>query len=311
MVQGELELAEKELFLDARGWNLLDFPHGLTRDEISVDEGARTFEFDIRGKKVVYSLVDKEKQLDLSNVTTDWTETHLVRWLDKIVRQPDVRQEVLLEFLRRTVADLLERCRLDLAALVRSRFILAKVLVEKIRRFRQEACARGFQETLFGPDASVETTFDYAFNYVPNAYPATWYYQGRFELSKKHYYPMIGELKNSGEEFECACAIAALKEVKQWVRNLAIQPLTSFWLPTASDRFYPDFVAELHDGRILVIEYKGEVYKSNDDSREKRQIGRLWEEKSGGKGLFIIAEKRDGQGRDVHRQLAEKVQGLG
>ena len=109
------------------------------------------------------------------------------------------------------MADLRERCWLDMAALVRSRFILAKVLVEKIKGFRQEACSRGYQETLFGPQAAVETTFDYAFNYAPNVYPASWYYQGLFDLSEKHYYPVIGEMKNSGEEFECACAIATLK----------------------------------------------------------------------------------------------------
>jgi len=114
-------------------------------------------------------------------------------------------------------------------------------------------------------------------------------------------------LKNNGEEFERSCTIAALKEVKQWVRNLANQPRASFWLPTATDRFYPDFVAELQDGRILVVEYKGDAYKTNDDSKEKRQIGMLWQEKSGGKGLFLMAEKRDTQGRDVHRQLMEKV----
>ena len=82
-------------------------------------------------------------------------------------------------------------------------------------------------------------------------------------------------MKNSGEEFECACAIATLKEVKHWVRNLANQPRASFWLPTATDRFYTEFVADLHDGRILVVEYKGEAYKTNDDSKEKRQIGML------------------------------------
>lgn len=48
-----------------------------------------------------------------------------------------------------------------------------------------------------------------------------------------------------------------MKEVKYWVRNLAVQPRTSFWLPTSTDRFYPDFVAELVDGRVLVMEYKG------------------------------------------------------
>src|SRR3954452_16996266 len=32
---------------------------------------------------------------------------------------------------------------------------------------------------------------------------------------------------------------------------------SSFWLQTPHDKFYPDFVAMLTDGRILVVEYKG------------------------------------------------------
>jgi type III restriction enzyme len=66
-------------------------------------------------------------------------------------------------------------------------------------------------------------------------------------------------------------------------------------------------VAELTDGRILVVEYKGEHIADSADTREKRNLGALWEEKSGGKGLFLIAEKRDSAGRDLFRQLAEKI----
>ncbi len=51
------------------------------------------------------------------------------------------------------------------------------------------------------------------------------------------------------------------------------QPQCVFWLPTSSDYFYPDFVAELKDGRVLVVEYKGEPYETNDDSKEKMQGG--------------------------------------
>lgn len=95
--------------------------------------------------------------------------------------------------------------------------------------------------------------------------------------------------------------------MRHWVRNLAVQPTFSFRLPTSTDRFYPDFVAELEDGRILVVEYKGELYADSADTREKRNLGALWEEKSGGEELFLMAEKRDGAGRDLSRQLAEKV----
>lgn len=55
----------------------------------------------------------------------------------------------------------------------------------------------------------------------------------------------------NGEETACAIAIDEMDDVKWWVRNLERQPEASFWLPTSTDRFYPDFVAELTDGRIL------------------------------------------------------------
>jgi len=62
--------------------------------------------------------------------------------------------------------------------------------------------------------------------------------------------------------------------------NLSGQPRAAFWLPTSTDRFYPDFVALLQDDRLLVVEYKGAAYVSNDDSKEKRLIGELREKKA-------------------------------
>jgi type III restriction enzyme len=59
-------------------------------------------------------------------------------------------------------------------------------------------------------------------------------------------------------------------------------------LQTATDKFYPDFVCKLEDGRFLVVEYKGADRWSNDDSREKRRLGELWALKSNGTCLFIM-----------------------
>ena len=109
------------------------------------------------------------------------------------------------------------------------------------------------------------------------------------------------------KEFRCAQAIDSHAKVKQWVRNIERQAKFSFWLPTATDYFYPDFVAELEDGRVLAVEYKGEPYKTNDDSREKNQVGHQWEQSSAGRCLFLFAVKRDDAGRDVFQQLAHKL----
>ena len=67
----------------------------------------------------------------------------------------------------------------------------------------------------------------------------------------------------------------------------------SFWFQTASDKFYPDFVAKLKDGRILVIESKGEHLWSNDDSKEKRAVGELWADRSKGRCLFVMPKGKD------------------
>ena len=89
--------------------------------------------------------------------------------------------------------------------------------------------------------------------------------------------------------------------VKRWVRNVK----GMFSLPTSRDRFYPDFVAELDDGRILVVEYKGEHLIEHE--QEKKNIGELWESKGGRKALFLWAVKKDEAGRDVNRQIEDKV----
>ena len=88
-----------------------------------------------------------------------------------------------------------------------------------------------------------------------SAYPAPSLYEGRLKIGKRHYYQNIAEM--NGEEAVCASHIDLSDKVKTWVRNLT-RPDWAFWLPTSTDRFYPDFVALLVDGRYLVVEYKGE-----------------------------------------------------
>lgn len=81
-------------------------------------------------------------------------------------------------------------------------------------------------------------------------------------------------------------------------------------LPTATDYSYPDFIAELKDGRIQTVGYKGEPYKTNDDSREKKNVGAQSEHSSGGKCLFLMAVSDDELGRGVARQIDDKIRGV-
>jgi type III restriction enzyme len=86
------------------------------------------------------------------------------------------------------------------------------------------------------------------------------------------------------------------------VRNLDSDPVAGFWLPTSSGRFYPAFVCELTDGRLFVVEYKGEHLRAVPKEIEKAQVGRVWAERSGGRCLFAMLFKLD-SGLNVAQQL--------
>ena len=135
----------------------------------------------------------------------------------------------------------------------------------------------------------------------PENYRATSFYHVAFKFPK-HFCgeDLVGEFDN-GEEEECARAIEMHPQVKRWVRNV----VGMFGLPTATGMFYPDFFAELNDGRVLLAEYKGEHLIEHE--QQKKNIGERWEEKSKREALFLCAVKKDKHGRNVHRQLQDKL----
>jgi type III restriction enzyme len=49
----------------------------------------------------------------------------------------------------------------------------------------------------------------------------------------------------------------------------------------------------LHDGRILVVEYKGKAWSEMKDAEDKRALGSVWESRSHGQCLFIMPDGPD------------------
>ena len=213
---GALEVAEKDWFLAPGGWNLLDFPAELNPGEFNIQEKAESFLIDINGRQLTTRYLGAQLPLDFKDVDSGWTDLQLARWLDGKLYQDDIRQEVLLEWLRRCLNFLIERRGFTLTALSRGRFLLEKALREKIKTCRQSAYEHGYQHILFEDGAKVETSPAYTFAYDPNIYPAHWPYTGRYQFAK-HYYSIVGELESGGEEFECAQAIDRCYQVKHWV----------------------------------------------------------------------------------------------
>ena len=119
--------------------------------------------------KITEKVVGKAEQYDLDLVDIGWTENQLCSWLERKVRQQDITQPVLLEFVRRALAYLAVKRALPLTALVRWKFVLAKILSQKINHHRQQAANDRYQQNLFGPQAAVETSFRFEFAFTLRA----------------------------------------------------------------------------------------------------------------------------------------------
>ena len=307
-IQDTLEFADTDVFMEYHDWSLLDYSPKMDEQEFTIRETAHSFAIDLDGNRITYQFASEEEQLALDIAVEGWTAEALVLWLDRQVRQMDIHQTELLKWLRDLVDHLLNTRGMTIAALMRCKFLLAKKIENKIAAIRQQERSGVYQQYLFAPEANTTVSFDRAFTFADNMYWDQRRYRGRWKPSKHFLGPdrvPAFDGADDGEEMQCAQVIDSLTTVKYWIRNVARHP-SSFSLPTATDKFYPDFVALLNDGRLLVVEYKGAHIAEGSDTNEKRTIGALWERKSNDKGLFIIAEQTV-DGKDVRQQLLEKT----
>lgn len=309
--QGELDLADRNALLDLAGYSLTSLSPALPA--FRLDRDGQPYLLDVQQGQLRIEQQPAEYQVNLDLVQSGVSETDLLRWLDERLRGPDTSQSERLAWLAGVLRWLQREGGHTLTALHRHRAQLFDALLERLQAAASEARKRGFQQSFLGDDPRGCISTDHVFQFVPGIYPARApYYEGRYRF-RKHYYGLIGDLKDApaqqpDHEFHCAVAIDEAPEVRHWVRNLARMPEYAFWLPTAKDRFYPDFVAELKDGRLLVIEYKGEGYKTTDDSTIKRRIGEYWAALTG--NGFLFAVERDELGQDVRQQLAAKLKAM-
>ncbi|MBX9403711.1 DEAD/DEAH box helicase family protein [Lysobacter sp. BMK333-48F3] len=313
MDQGELEFIESGAVPPEFTWDLLAYPPDLTSLKFNAD--SQTFEVDLVDEKVTYTKIDDDVNTYLPGFAKDRTDADLVGWLDQKIRDPAVKQSVLREWVRRAISGLSQDRGFSLSQLLNGQFVLRRKLSEQLQLAKVEALKDGFQQALFGDAAEVVVSDepDAMFTYPADMtlYPAHSYYQGGAYRFRKHYYPFVGDLQwktaggKVGEEFLCAQAIDQLDEVEFWVRNLVDR--SQFWMPTAKQRTYPDFVARLKDGRLLVVEYKGGDRYSSDTEKEKRMVGELWATKSKGKGIYLMAQLKDEKGNSVTEQLKAAI----
>jgi len=242
-----------------------------------------------------------------------WSDAHLVRWLDRKVRDTAIGQGELLAWPGDVVAYLTRDRGLPIAQLMRCKFILARKLGDTLDAIRAMERSKVYQLHLFAPDARPDVSSDTGFTFFDGVYDGVTKYRDGIYGFKKHFagpdeIPVF-DGKEGGEEQRCAVVLDGIPEIEFWSRNVSRHP-HSFRLPLASGNFYPDFVAKLTDGRILVVEYKERQHSGEQetaDTRAKRIIGEHWQVVSGGRGVFVLATMKKGDPGEIRQQVRDAI----
>ena len=293
---GEFRVFDEEVLLPA-DWNLATCDKTLSDEEFStqVDSGTKgLIDIDSKGNTYTYYTSTIQEELSSLIVSSTMDKNGLIQWLVKECRHQSIPYAQIIVFISSIVDELIEKRKLQPEHLVFMRFKLKDAIKRKILNLYLEAKKKGYQQLLFTQPIRVKeaiSRFKLGDDFVfPSLYPANNYYSGSFKLAK-HYYDHIGEMND--EEAECAFNIDNNPDVEFWIRNLERQEFYSFWLQTSSDKFYPDFIAKLKDGTIVIIEYKGSDRYNNDDSKEKRQLGDFYAGVSEGRCRFVMLNGKD------------------
>jgi type III restriction enzyme len=221
----------------------------------------------------------------------DWSLDTLVAWLDREIDHQDIALGESAEFIRKAIRGLMATFGIsDIGVLALDRFRLRDELTIRTQQHREGARTESFQMFLL-PNSMLAVSDERTINFKTMSYEPSWVYDGSFRFQKHYFGPKPGELREKKadgkltEEFQCATYLDGLPEVKFWVRNLSRKP-SSFRLQTSKDWFYPDFICQLTDGRVLAVEYKGKHLYEGPDAEEKRAVGKVWASRSGGRCLF-------------------------
>lgn len=289
--------------LDELAWNLDELNPALSEAEFESDirvGSAATIDIrempDGKGGGLVTEAAGDVRlhQLDLIGEGDDWSQAELVLWLDRAVHRSDTFMGLALSesqpWLRRVVADLTERRGVKLPVIVRRRHRLADVLRTRLADHGRRQTRRATDWLIDNRPESIRTSDEHAVlveeqDYAPSRlHPATHQFQ-------RHAFDLMFEMGQ--EEAECASHIDRHPNVARWIRNTEHTTQGGFWLPKSPGKFFPDFIVELKDGRIVLVEYKMGKMASDPEEQHKKAVGELWAARSQGRCRFAWILDRD------------------
>jgi hypothetical protein len=207
--QAPLWPLEREAVLETVELDLMT-PQAIQLPGFQVVAQSNTFEIYLKDAHV------RLRPADASQIAMDYgastiTPDDLVRWLDQSLFQklPDLTQTERRAYLTAVVNYLLHERGVPLVVLAQARFKLAQDIENRVAELRDQAARQSFHQLVLQADNAqgwlVEPDWQHPHLFEAGRYPApvASRYSGRYQFPK-HYFPVLADLKEDGQEFACA-----------------------------------------------------------------------------------------------------------
>lgn len=164
----------------------------------------------------------------------------------------------------------------ELAAMEKNVYGYTAKIRAKIERLLAEYCRQRFTHLLETGKIECLPSFRLKSEITPGS---------TFDLLSKSLY--ISEQSINGFELTVIEKITALPNVKWWHRNIdRIEFCINGFI-----NHYPDFIVMMNSGKIVMVETKGKFLATNDDSREKAELGKIWQAQAGTKYRYYMVSE--------------------
>ena len=233
---------------------------------IDIKEGDKWF----RVKQTFLKLTYEDKAL---------SKKDLIQWLDKQLRFNMIDKEDKVKFLTKVIDGIKDYTLQELSI---NRYPLLDKLYSVIEEILVKYAKNNFDSAVRGGKISVK-----AFE----KFPETITLGGEIpEEFNKNYYSKVDKLNREEKEFLERLDLDTLPNIKFWIRNRERQD-PFFLQGWQRNKFYPDFIAVTQNNNIIALEWKGEHLLTNEDTKYKEELGKIWESLGNGKLHFFLVSK--------------------
>lgn len=289
------ELLHKNKLLD--GFKLSKHSTDVSFDDISKEIYAVDFDQN-KGTVTAGKVNAKAKSVLIDSILSKPKDSQLRQISSIIVSKLGdmypIKQQELTQYVSRVFENLSSE---QVRDVIDNDFIYVKKLKDKIQEFLDEYAQVRFRTYIASNKIEVRESFPFPDKITP--------INASIPISKSLY---EREDSMNGFEQKMILEISALENIKFWHRNLTRGK--GFFINGFQNNHFPDFIIKTQKGNIVLIETKGD-YLDNDDSKNKRELGRVWAEKAGNNyKYFMVFESKEVENAFTLKTVIEVLKGL-